>query len=268
MLNKVLVIGIVGVLIVGGFLFLFPNDDDGGDGGNDGSVTIYVQAEGSDDTASAEFDLGQPSMAEMMMLSIGQGIRSEDFMLQDYEGEPGGSDTPQVPIDGIGQAQRYNVWMTAKITITGSNLNGGLTSSAVSFRAGNINTGMLAYWNAGQQYHVVTMSSCLNLGENSVDQSQIGKWCYYQSGDSVTPLLGSHLDGLVLSIDSTANAMDLNGRVVGYSVAASIQLDVSSYAADGSLKASITDIGVDNDFLGMIDADLCMDVLDQCKVAA
>lgn len=265
MMNKLLVVGIVGVLIVAGFLFLFSNTE-GGDDVN-GTATIFVESE-LGDVGSMEMDIGAPTMSEQMMMSIGQGIRGEDFMLQEQADDPNpGSPTPY-PITGIAKALKYNVWMTAKITVSGTNiLNNALIGSSVQFRSGNADRTI--YYTASTGSTTATLTNKLVLNSaTTVDQSTVGKWSYIESGTTTTALLGSDLDGMTLSIAATATAKDTNGNTIGFSVSASIVLDVTSYVADGTLKASITDINVGKTQLSMMNLDASTMLMEEMKCEA
>ncbi len=241
MMNKILVLGIVAVLVIGGLWFLWPEGD--GDEDMNGTATICVQEVGKAETYEAVFDLGDPSSSELMMMSLfGQGIRGSDFALQSTPGEPGGDPEPE-GLTGVVKLGKYRVWAKATVQISGTDIpSATLSASQVKFSA-TTGAGVACCYTSSPTTANVVIDNALKYGQTvTVDQSTVGKWLYVKSGTTTTSLLGQDLDGMNLNVYITASAVDQNGKTVNAATSATLKLTVSSWAADGTLSAVITSL--------------------------
>jgi hypothetical protein len=204
-----------------------------------------------------------------MMLSVDKGIRRADFTLASWPGEPGGY--PQYPMTDVKSGYKYWVWVECDITVTGNNIQGNaLKSSDVSFNSyiSGDSTKKILY-GASVSSGTVFMNNALKIGTTAINQGTVGKWCYKSvNGASPTALLGADLNNMCLSIGAHVTATDLNGETVQASASYIFELDVT-YAASGSISASITNINVgNNNTLSMLDVDAMLNELELAKVEA
>jgi hypothetical protein len=282
MMNRILVIGIVGVLLVAGFLAFFPSG--GGEGGDDAaqfSAKIFIEEIGTNELAEAELDLGAPDTGELMMLAFGQGIRGTDITLASTPGD-GGGNTPNV--FNIRAGGTYAVWLVVTIKVGATNLS----STVINYRVESsalVNMPLDAFDSPISTanpyfYGLYGMSSADKVaymeGTTGPDttvtadlsKSVMGKFdqkCEYD-GSPVSALYGANIDLMKFTVKAQVNGHDgVNNRYA--SVTADISLYVGSWVT-GSVNVQITNITVGTPTSLSIEPGMCMSDLDMAKVAA
>lgn len=239
MLNKFLVIGIVALVIVAGFLFMFPSAE-----GNDeieATATIYVQSVNGGEIMEAEIDLSKLSMSEQMMMSITGEVRTMDFT-----GD----------ISALSQVGLYNLWIVTKVKVTATDDIASLTKIVcqVSGRPGDTIYGSPNHetstitseklWTIGGSASATIEKTSTVLGtEYTFDQSGVSNGKFASVYDSATKATGSlngnRIDGTLVTALIAAYAVDDSGTTVRSEVSATLKISVNSWSQSG-LSIAIT----------------------------
>jgi len=257
MMNKLLVIGLVAVVIVAGFLFLFPNGESE-EAEIIGDITVTVTEIGTDNEYEGTLSIVDPSWSEQMMFSVGQDIRETDLL--DFTQNAG-------PLKGT---SKYSIVVSSAISLTGSNIasiskntvkvSGSLTYQGVSMK-------LLHAFDVGAQ--VYQADNALVLGQTKTITST-GFRYVTPTLAPITPfdLTGAHIvNGVTLKVQVDVDGIDYNGKAVTTSVSANLVLS-ASLVADGTLSASITSISSTTTPLSTLSMDALVNRMDLAKVEA
>jgi hypothetical protein len=265
MMNKLLVIGIIAVLIIGGLYFLVPNVR-GEETQIDGEMTVTISEMGSlvNDVA-ATVDIGDPSISEQMMMSIGGDIRQEDFKpLADFNQDVG----------KLKGASYYSIKCSSTFTVSGNNI-ASITNSAITFR------GYIAFTStggSGSHYMlksttktdtVSTITSAITFGTAKTVTSDA--FSYKLDGldsTTVSKITGKDLTGgTTIVFDVLVNAVDHNGNNVKVQKSGTLLVTASLMDA-GSMSIAISSMSSSVTALSMMNIDAMLDQMDMAKAEA
>jgi len=265
MMNKLLVIGLVAVLVLGGFFFLIPNAG-AEEAEIDGSMTVTISEMGSTvNEVAATVDIGDPSISEQMMLSIGGDIRQEDFKpLADFTQDAG----------KLKGATQYSIKCSSTFTVTGKNIET-VTSSTITFR------GYVAFTSSGgsgshyllkSASRTDTISTITGAVPFGVAKTVVSDpFSYKLNGlddTTVSKLTGADMTGgTTIVFDVLVNAVDYNGNNVRVQKSGTLLVTASLMDA-GSMSVVISSMSSSVTALSMLNADLLMDQMDLAKVEA
>jgi len=110
--GKMVVLGIVALLLVGAVMVLLPSINARADAVT-GNITVYVQNMDTEEGQQATVEFGNPTFAEQMLMSFGQGVRASQLKPMDF--------TQTIP-GPINRMAHYMVWGSAAIKLAATDI--------------------------------------------------------------------------------------------------------------------------------------------------
>lgn len=271
-MNKMLVILVAGILIVGGIaVFVLMPGEDNGELSVTGEVEIHIEPANGDGEASANMSINEASWSEMAMMEFGSGIRTAEFTTS-----PDFSET----VNGLDKNAEYNIWATARIHVTGGEDIDSLYDDTSSSQAqqnlvkfegqtgGEIGADMPMTTATGLKSVNFLGKSYLALNSDSViNQADKGKFTHYEQAGSSVHILGQHIDGMQIKCTVVAVAQSSDGTVYADSTSAVLELHVDNWA-DVSLRVSITSMGTGSDQFSIVNALDFASSLEEMRIAS
>jgi len=244
-MNKILTLGVIGVLVLAAIMVVFMLPV-AATGGLENQYTIYVENADTGAIASASVDGRSLSTAEMLMLEFGGGIRKADF-------KPLAGFSSTVPI--LSKNANYNVWAVAKVKTTAASSIASIDPSSRVIFSGKpsqptwtVEVPAIGWLRnaAGDAYISCAATNWVLNGETSIDQSLTGKFVQWVVPGKTTlheEIKGYEINGMVIQVVVDMFAKDTSGAMVNKVVNSTLTITVSSWSED-QFSVEITNIGV------------------------
>jgi len=243
MLKKYGVLAIVGLLVIAGIGVIFFSGGASGSDDLEGELTVFVEDIETGTILSGTVDIGEMSVVETMMLSLGQGIRTTEMEpLTSFDA------TTKEPIKATSY---YNIWTSARIHVSADEIVE-VTTNAVHFACEIVEP--LAgdgLYSSSSSNKVIDAYDYLELNQDTVINmaEDLGKkWTHaiMEGASSTKQIQGANLNNMKLHVEAFIGGEDSTGREYLVNTHAHLTIHVSSWA-EAVLTISVTAMGPGSD---------------------